>query len=266
MLVRQVKGMYIESQKNSKVQLWAGLKTKKGRSSHGSYLAEGARLAEEALQSSRVVESVLVDVAARDDYQSLRSLAVAKGAEVYELSPQAFLSVSDTVTSQGIIAVVRQSDLSPAFPAYTLVLDGVQDPGNVGTLLRTSDAFAVSEVCCSEETADPFSPKVVRASMGGTFRLSIHRMNAASYIRTWTEAHPDGDIIITEADGEIACHEVDFSKPALIVIGSEAAGVSAAVRTLASKRVFIPMTASAESLNAAVAGSIVLYESYRQRH
>ncbi len=257
--------MYIESPKNPKVQAWAALKTNKGRTSHPAYLAEGARLALEALQSDRHVEALLFDVAANDDYGRLRQLAQARSVAVHELSPHAFATLSDTVTSQGVMAVVAIPPSPPRYPAYTLVLDGVQDPGNVGTLLRTADAFGVPEVCCSESTADAFAPKVIRASMGGIFRVSVHRTDTASYIRDWMKQHQDGNVVITEADGSTPCHEIPFTHPTLVVIGSEASGVSDAARALASVEAYIPMTARTESLNAAVAGSIVLYESYRQR-
>jgi RNA methyltransferase, TrmH family len=263
--IRQVNGLYIESSKNPKVQDWAALKVKKGRLGHAAYLAEGARLAEEALQSDRLVEALLLNAAADDDYVLLRQLAQTRKVPIHELSPQAFATLSDTVTSQGVMAVVAIPSAPPQYPAYTLVLDGVQDPGNVGTLLRTADAFGVTEVCCSESTADAFAPKVIRASMGGIFRVSVHRKNTVTYIRDWMKAYEDGNVVITEADGSTPCHEVPFTRPTLIVIGSEASGVSEEAKALASIRAFIPMTAQTESLNAAVAGSIVLYEAYRQR-
>lgn len=257
--------LYIESQKNPKVQSWSGLKTRKGRVNAGAFLAEGARLAEEALKSDRQLECLLLDVAANDDFESLQELARSRGVVVHELSPQAFAAVSDTVTSQGIIAVVRQTEQKPEYSSQTLIVDGVQDPGNVGTLLRTADAFGIPEVCCSLDAADPLSPKVVRASMGGVFRLSLIRTDVVRHIEAWVKQWPDGQVIITEASGARPCNEIDFTKPSLIVIGSEATGVSAPVRRMASTRVYIPMAQHVESLNAGVAGSIVLYEAYRQR-
>lgn len=260
-----MKRLYIESQKNPKVQTFAGLKTKKGRTRDGMFLAEGERLAREALQSDCAPQYLLLDASAEDEFAQLRTLASSRGAEVYELSPQAFAAVSDTVTPQGVIAVLRQPTMVPVYPSQVLALDGVQDPGNLGTLLRTSDAFDVNEVCCSPTTADPLSPKVVRASMGGAFRLSLVRMDVGSYGEAWQASWPDGQVIITEASGALMCNQVDFTKPTLVVIGSEATGVSESVRQRPWARVSIPMATHVDSLNAAVAGSILLYEAYRQR-
>lgn len=261
--------MLIESSSNPRVKAWASLKTAKGRQGHQAFLAEGTRLVNEALQMPETVEALLVDVSAEiaDEW-------VERGKTLHlpvvELSPQAFATVSDTVTPQGVMAVVKRPRMEETsqgsnYRNHVLLLDGLQDPGNVGTLLRTAEAFGIEEVCCGSGTADPFSPKVVRASMGAVFRLRLLGESSTVYIDAWKRDFPDGAVVICDADAPLACQEHDFRHPALIVIGSEATGPSQAVLALSDTRVQIPMTEAVESLNAAVAGSVVLYEAYRQR-
>lgn len=258
--------MFIESPQNARIKVWRQLKTKKGRMEHGQYLIEGMRLVEEALQSNVELIAVLWDVGTNELPESLHSHPrVAK--VLHELAPAAFAEVSDTSTSQGLIAVAKLpvAISTQALSAQAVLLDGVQDPGNVGTLLRSADAFGFRQVCCGTGTADPFSPKVVRASMGGLFRTSVSTMDSVAWIQAWKSNHPEGQIVVAAADAPHACHEASLTGDCLLVIGSEAFGVSEAVERLATVRVQIPMIDGAESLNAAIAGSVLLYESLRQR-
>ncbi|MCL6454405.1 MAG: RNA methyltransferase [Alicyclobacillus sp.] len=258
--------MFIESTHNPKVRQWASLKTRKGRREHSAFLAEGRRLVGEALASARSVRALLWDVAAGEEPVELKRLAEARGVPIYDLSPQAFAAVSDTVTPQGVAVVVEHPMPSAAsFPAFTLVLDGLRDPGNVGTLLRTAEAFGVSEVCCGADAADPLAPKVVRASMGAVFRLSLPEQPSRLYLHAWRGHWPDGQVVVCDAAAEQTCAESDFTRPTAIVVGSEAWGLSEDVRAAADRFVRIPMDPPVESLNAAVAGSVMLYEAYRQR-
>jgi RNA methyltransferase, TrmH family len=261
--------LFLESPQNPRVKTWASLKTRKGRQQTGQFLAEGLRLVDELLRSSLEVTALLWDVSADELPDSLREAASERGVPIYELSPNAYRSVSDTVTPQGVMAVAKLPDNSrmerAEFPSHVLLLDGVQDPGNVGTLIRTADAFGIGAVCCGTGTADPYSPKVVRASMGGLFRLPVASVDSSSYIRTWRSKWHGGQVLITAAGAPIACDEVNLRDPALIVIGGEAYGVSKEVAELADQKIRIPMTGMAESLNAAIAGAVILYEVSRQR-
>ncbi len=234
----------------------------------GCFLVEGRRLLREVLASDLTVDTVLVDVATNPLDESDASVISERRISLVELSPAAFASVSDTVTSQGVAAVAkiplrpeRETTPSPIQVAF----DGVADPGNLGTLLRSAEAFGVTSVCCGTGTVDPYSPKVVRASMGGLFHLSVSMEPTRDYVLRFLEEHEDGQVAAASADAKIPCHEVDFGKPTLILIGSEASGISDEVAQLATVSVRIPMVGRAESLNAAMAGSILLYEAHRQR-
>lgn len=257
--------MYIESPQNEKVRAWSQLKTKKGRQKQGLFLVEGRRLVDELLQSEYDIRFVLWDVGAdepSDDFRNHPKVA----RRFVELSPAAFAEVSDTTTPQGIIAVAEIPSSELAVPrGRALLLDGIQDPGNVGTLLRTAEAFGFTSVCSGTSTVDVYSPKVVRASMGGLFRLGVQSLDSAAFIETWRSAHPDGQVIVTAADAPHTCYEAALHGDVLVVIGSEAFGASEEVRAQADTVISIPMQAQTESLNAAIAGSIVLYEAFRQR-
>lgn len=263
--------MYIESPQNSRIREWSKLKTKRGREQSQAFLVEGMRLTKEVLDSPFTVEHVLWDVGTDDLPESLLEKMKERRVSLTEVSPAAFKAVSDTVTPQGVLAVVSLPGVSPSSAgalersAHTLLLDGLQDPGNVGTLLRSAEAFGLETVWMGNGTVDAYSPKVVRASMGGLFRLRVGAVDSVNLIQSWKEQFPGGQVVLTAADGALPCDAADLTRPCLFVLGSEAFGVSDPVIKLADVRVRIPMTGLADSLNVAIAGSVLLYESLRQR-
>ena len=170
-------------------------------------------------------------------------------------------SLSETETSQGVIAILDYSPLPiPQSPNFILIPDSIRDPGNLGTLLRTADAAGVQALLIPSETTDAFAPKVVRAGMGAHFRLPILSMS-------WDEireATKDLQVFLADMDGQ-SCWETDFHQPLALIVGSEAEGASEQARKLANASVKIPMAGKTESLNAAVAGSVLMFEVMRQR-
>ncbi|MDQ0188796.1 TrmH family RNA methyltransferase [Alicyclobacillus cycloheptanicus] len=259
--------MYLESPQNPKIHRWSQLKAKKGRQTHGAFLVEGSRLVEECLRSSFEVEAVLWDVGTDELPDPLTEAAMQRGVPVIEVAPRAFAEVSDTVTSQGVIAVAKlpNAALPPGQASFCVALDGVRDPGNVGTLLRSADAFGADAVYCGTGTVDPFSPKVVRASMGGIFRFPVHHGDSVALISSWRQAWPEGQVALADAHADMDCDALDFCRPTLILVGGEAFGASPEAAALATVKIRIPMTGMADSLNAAIAGSVLLYEANRQR-
>ncbi|RIV28667.1 RNA methyltransferase [Alicyclobacillaceae bacterium I2511] len=280
-------GMWIESEKNPWVRKWAALHSKKARREQASFLVEGVRLVEELVQSSLPVHALALLAEGGVKGSSLTALvdlAELRHLPVYRLSAKAFSTISDTVTSQGVIAIAgipqpnpmpsdlgrqlqnsQQKTLSDTSDGRALLLDGVQDPGNVGTLIRSADAFAFRRVFCGLHTADAYGPKAVRASMGGLFRLQVHTGQASTaYVTQWRRDWPQGEVFVADAAAGKLCGEAVLTGPVLLVIGSEGSGVSPDVLALANGRLRIPMASVTESLNAAVAGSILLYEAYRQ--
>ena len=177
-----------------------------------------------------------------------------------------FKRLSDTRTPQGIMAVVKKPDhdeerIFDADKGLYLVLEGIQDPGNLGTMVRTGEAAGVSGIIMDRDTADLYSPKVVRATMGSVYRVPcIHTEDLPSMVKGMKEK----GIRIYAADlkGEMFFHETDYAEKTAFLIGNEGAGLSEEMRSLADTRIKIPMEGKTESLNAAVAAAILMY-SYK---
>ena len=257
--------MYIESVNNDKIRLWSKLKTKKGRLEQEKFLVEGFRLVEELLASTIGVDGILWDSGTPDLPRQMLDEIERRGIRRYDLSGAAFAAVADTVTPQGVIAIAHLPQKPAVFPAQVLVLDGLRDAGNVGTLLRSADGFRVTEVICHQGTVDVFAPKVVRASMGGLFRIAAHNTDAIQYLSKWLERYPEGKVLYASAAHGTPCDKLDLCQPTAIVVGSEATGVSPELAVHCTDAVRIPMSGHTESLNAAMAGSILMYEMFRQR-
>lgn len=255
--------VYIESAHNDRVRQWAQLKTRRGRHKAGCFLVEGERLVADLLASDLRLEALLWNAASDEPPEELWLHPKAEGRR-FELSPQAFAAVADTETPQGLIAVAALPHPAPQYADRVLVLDAVQDPGNVGTLVRSAEAFGFREIVFGTGTADPYAPKVVRASMGGLFRANVIVGDEVPYLTAWRHHHPAGFVVATAAEAPERCHEAPLAGELAIVIGNEARGVGEAVRALAQRCVSIPMAGGAESLNAAMAGTVLLYEAYRQ--
>jgi TrmH family RNA methyltransferase len=191
---------------------------------------------------------------------------VARGAEVIRVSDKAFRTISSTETSQGVLALVEPpaQNIDDVFrdPLLVVVLDGIQDPGNAGAILRVAEAFGASGVVLLKGCVNPYNPKAVRASAGSLFRLPvISGVSAETILETVRNRRMALFAAMPRADKLVA--EAEFTRPVAIVLGSEGRGVSPALSE-AAEGVRIP-TRSVESLNAAVAAGVLLYEASRQR-
>ena len=221
-------------------------------------LCEGEKMLGEALRSGAKLKTVLV----RDSWDSpLVKEAEEQGASLYSAPDALFKLASEVETPQNVIFSCEQ----PQWTAdaldgaeQVLLLDGLQDPGNLGTILRTAEAFALGAVVLCEGCADPFSPKVVRSTMGAVFRLPCVALPLADAA---ARLHKNGLAVYATALHEDS--EPLSSVPlerAAVIIGSEGRGVTRQAIDLSDKRVVIPMHGRAESLNAGVAAAIVIYE------
>ena len=253
----------ITSTANSKLKLARSLIGRsRDRREAGLFIAEGVRLVEDAMRSGWPFRFVLVGENISSRGLELSRELANRHIEVEPVADVLMQSISATETSQGILAVLEQSPLPLPGPLdFILIADQVRDPGNLGTLLRTAAAAGVQAVLVPPETTDPFMPKVVRAGMGAHFRLPILPL-------AWEEirARVSGlQVFLAEMEGEISCWEADLKSPLALIIGGEAEGASASARTLAAQQVFIPMVGQTESLNAGIAGAILLFEVFRQR-
>jgi len=244
----------LSSVKNPKIAVWKSLKERKGRKETGCFLVEGRKMVEEALASDFKVRAVLVDQDRAEEFH------LPDGA-VYAMPSHVLAAVCDTKTPQGIAAVVEARQIT-RLGNRLVVLDGVQDPGNVGTIIRTADAAGMDGVILSEQCADVFGPKTLRATMGSVFRMP---MAVTADLPSMLEGlKGEGYAVISsQLDGEPFYERAPVGELFCLVIGSEGNGVSETVQRIATHRVKLPMRGGAESLNAAVAAGIMMYELTR---
>lgn len=253
----------ITSNQNPKIKLVRALLGRpKERREAGAFVVEGVRLVEEATKGDWRFEIVLYDETlserGRLQIEGLR----LKGVDVEEVSPSVMKSISETEAPQGILAVVEYLQLPiPQSPNFILIPDQVRDPGNLGTLLRSAAASGVDAVLIPPETTDAFAPKVLRSGMGAHFRLPIHEMSWDEIEKTVAGMK----VYIADMDGQ-PFWETDLTKPIALIVGSEAEGVSDNARKVANGKISIPMKGETESLNAGVAGSVLMFEVIRQRN
>jgi TrmH family RNA methyltransferase len=254
----------ITSLDNEKVRLARSLQRKKDRVAQGRFLAEGTRLIETAESAGQRPALVFYERSGLDKDTRLRQLVARlarRTTELYEVNGAVMRSLAGTETPQGIVAVYPLPALEPEpAPGLILVLDQVRDPGNVGAILRTAWGAGVQSVLLAPGTADAFNPKVVRAAMGAHFYVPI-------LSRTWDEIAavlaPIPRVYLAESDGANDYAAVDWTVPCALIIGGEAEGAGEQARALARITIHIPMPGRAESLNAAVAAGILLFNALR---
>lgn len=254
----------ITSNHNPKIKLARALLGRsKERRDAGAFVVEGVRLFEEAVRANWPMRSLLFDETISERGRLLVEKMVSQGVDVEEVSPSVMKSMSETETPQGILAVLDTHQLPmPESPNFILIPDQIRDPGNLGTLLRSAVATGVQSVLMPPETTDAFASKVLRSGMGAHFRLAIHSMS-------WDEINEviksaGLQVYIADMDGQ-PCWEADLKKPVALIIGSEADGASETARRIAAGKLSIPMAGGVESLNAGVAGSVLMFEVVRQR-
>jgi TrmH family RNA methyltransferase len=232
----------------------------RNRREQGLFLGEGPHVVRDALDAGAVVEAAFAshESAAKPEIGELLGRADAAGATVYVVTGRELLSICDTDTPQGIVAVLAMPDAPGrpfAAPGTWLLLDEIQDPGNVGTLLRAAEAFGARGALATAGTADLFSGKVVRAAQGAHFRLTLL---PAAPERLDEFAAARGEVWAAATDGESVCAAPEPPPLCALALGNEIRGVSAAVARRAARRVCVPQRGRADSLNVAMAGSVLL--------
>ncbi len=253
----------ITSSQNSKIKLVRALLGRaKERREANAFVVEGVRLIEEAVNSNWEFRFVLYDETLSERGKSQVESLKSRGVDVEMISESLMKSLSETETPQGILAVLefKQLPLTNSLD-FVLIPDQIRDPGNLGTLLRSAAATGVHAVLLPPETTDAFAPKVIRSGMGAHFRLPIHSV-------TWEEIKTQTkglQIYLADMNGQ-SCWETDLRQPLALIVGGEAEGASEEARKLATQKISIPMTGNVESLNAGVAGSVLMFEVVRQRN
>lgn len=248
----------LKSLQNEIVKRTAELKLKKHREATGTFFLEGKRAVEEALTADWHMEKLFCT----EEYvQEVQKFKLPEESYLVDAKVMAKLAATENPQGVGaVVAIKKQGALSDFAVAHgmVLVLDGVRDPGNLGTIIRTADAAGVQAVILLEETADLFNPKVIRSTMGSLFHLPIFTGITKGELLKWCQdkALPLWATSLQEAENLFTA---TWPTATVLVMGSEAEGVSAELLKAADKRVFIPMAGSAESLNVAVAAGICLF-------
>jgi RNA methyltransferase, TrmH family len=271
----------ITSPSNKRIQWLRSLHSPRGRQEAGVFLVEGPHLLEAALDAHLRPRLIVYDDEALSHNEQGTALlgrigqAAASGVEILLATAPAIERASETQTPQGVVAAIALADISAEKTRarrrgrsrpLVLVLDSVTDPGNVGTLLRSALAADVDEVLLSAGCADPLAPKVVRAGSGAHFTLPIRAGLAWGEISRQLRGAPAVEqIILADVTGRRAYDTIDMTKRTAIIVSNEAHGASAEAQRLGAELVNIPMWNKVESLNAAIAGSVILFEAARQR-
>ena len=256
----------ITSRDNEQIKQIRKLKDKKFRDEMGLYVVEGIKTVNEAIAENADIQIVVIsdDSNEQNELKQKMLYAVSKFEILYVTEP-VFESISHVMHPQGILAVIKKKDIQTEInykDNQIVILDDIQDPGNLGTIIRTVDSCGLSQIIISKDTADSYSPKVVRSTMSGIFRVNI--IESPSLVDTIEDLKQHGfKIVVTTLDSSKTIYDIDYNKTA-IIIGNEANGVSKEVMSKADVKAKIPMKGKTESLNAAVATGIVLYEAVRQ--
>ena len=258
--------MVITSKDNETIKKIRKLKEKKYRDQNGKYIIEGVKLIREAIVEKADIDTIVVcDNCVKSGEIDQKVLyEIAKYNCVY-VDEKVFNNMTDVQNPQGLLAVVEKKNTDKDIKYdedVIVVLDDIQDPGNLGTILRTIDSVGLTQVIVSKKSGDVFNPKVVRSTMGAIFRVNI--IESDNLVNTLKEIKKHKfKVVATSLQTEESIYDIEYKKK-VIIIGNEANGVSKEVLEISDKKVKIPMPGKTESLNAAVATGVILYEYVRQ--
>ncbi len=256
----------ITSTSNSQVKNVRALQSQaRHRRAEGAFVVEGVRLVEEAAASGWPCRLVFYTADIDERGAALLPVFQAAGAHLEEVAPHVMKAASDTRAPQGLLAVVELQEKPLPLPLnLVLILDQVRDPGNLGTILRTAAAAGAQAVFIPPGSTDPYAPKVIRAAMGAHFRLVI---TTSDWDQIGLTCQQHGlQVLLAAAAGDSTYTELDLRRPLALVIGGEAHGAGPQASRLAHQQVRIPLPGQMESINAAAAAAILLFEALRQRN
>ena len=256
----------ITSKDNETVKNIKKLKDRKYRDLNNEFIIEGIKLVKEAISENFMIKKIVIcEECLENAIIDEKTLYEIAKYECIYVTKKIFESISDVTHPQGILAVVEKNNKKPINykEDIVLVLDGLQDPGNLGTILRTIDSANLSQIIVSKETVDAYNPKVVRSTMGAIFRVNIIQTDNLKETLKEFKKHKY-KIMSTSLGATESIYDIDYNKKVL-VIGNEANGVSKGILDFADEKVIIPMLGKTESLNASVATSIIVYEYVRRK-
>ncbi len=257
----------ISSKDNEFIKHIKKLKDKKYRDMNKEFVIEGIKLIREAIEEKAEIKQIIICDNCLDSDIIPKELMyeIAKYECVY-VTESIFKVISDVNTPQGILAIIGRNAGEAQIDYMQdiiVALDDIQDPGNLGTILRTVDSIGLNQILVSKGTADSYNPKVVRSTMGAIFRVKIIECENLENTLKEVKKHKF-KLVVTSLQTEKSLYDINFDKK-LIVIGNEANGVEQKIQDLADEKIKIPMLGKTESLNASVATGIVLYEYVRQK-
>ncbi|MEG6586493.1 TrmH family RNA methyltransferase [Dendrosporobacter sp. 1207_IL3150] len=261
----------VTSLQNTTVKLVVSLKQKKKRDEMGLFTAEGVRLIEEAVSSDWIIETCLYTEHSlnNDRVKGIINSLEDKACKMIKVSESVFDKISDTEQPQGIMIIIKKrsytlNHMLASDNPLIVVLDSLQDPGNLGTVIRTADAAGATSVVLTKGCTDVYASKAVRATMGSLFHLpvvsGVNQDDLISFV-----SDNSINLTATSLSSSSVYFEADFSKPVAIVFGNEGRGVSDRLLDASNNKVFIPIFGAAESLNVAASAAVILYEAVRQR-
>lgn len=256
--------LFVTSKDNSNVKKAVKLKSSaKERRKSGLFLAEGLRICMDAVRSGAEIQILFVTENAYQKHSEEFAVLQANAKSTICVSENIFALMSDTQSPQGFLSIIKTLDKTNEFDTIKcdgkyLALDNVQDPSNLGTVLRSAEAFNVSGVILSSDCCDIYNPKVVRGSMGAVFRIPFITQNS---IKEFLENNPtvNSYAAVVNADAE-SLTDVKFQTPCVVVVGNEGNGIKAETEKACARKITIHMEGKAESLNASVAAAILMWE------
>ncbi|GAY72860.1 TrmH family RNA methyltransferase [Lentilactobacillus kosonis] len=249
---------FLTSNQNQRVKDWKKLQTKKQRTRSNAYIIEGWHLIDEAFKSGKQFKEVMVV-----DPEDLDDLNFNSEAEVFQITPEIAAHISDTKTPQGIFAVLPldsyHEDIPDQLTGGWLLLDNVQDPGNLGTIIRTADAAGINGVVLGGSSVDIYNPKLIRSMQGSHFHISLYNGNLNEWILAFKQQQVP--VFGTELNEEAKSYkEVGHPEDFALIMGNEGNGMSDETLAQTDQNLYIPMKGNAESLNVAVAAGIVMFQ------
>jgi TrmH family RNA methyltransferase len=256
----------ITSIKNPLIKQIRKLHRAKERHEQNLFLLEGTNLLESTCKYNYALKTVCCTPNWQEKYPQLWTESLEKAQRVELVTPEVLSAIATTVNPDGVIATAVRQNINPELVTdikLGLVLETLQDPGNLGTIIRTAVATGVNRLWLSEDSVDLDNPKVLRASVGEWFRLSMAK---SQDLKTLVQNYRQQGVqtVATLPDTSVTYWDIDFSRPTLILLGNEGAGLSEELVSLADYRVKIPLQNQVESLNVAIATALLLYEARRQ--
>ncbi|MFA9381768.1 MAG: TrmH family RNA methyltransferase [Acetanaerobacterium sp.] len=263
--------MIITSVENPVVKLAVKLSSsKKERIQNGLFVIEGLRLCLDAVESGVKCRYVFITADAASKYYNSLKPVLAAGTTVYEVSESVFSKMSDTKSPQGVLCVCELLDKRMSLDTidksgFYVALERIQDPGNLGTIIRTAEAIGISGILISGDCCDIYSPKVIRATMGGVFRMPVYEADdIVCACARLNKMQLDTFAAVPDADA-VGVTEAGFHTGSVVFVGNEGSGLSPELCAVCKTRITIRMAGRAESLNAAMAAGIIMWEMSRQR-